>query len=267
MLPNCKQWGPMAESTTILASLDQFIEALKTEEEIGVGQTMATAQQSLATTKPAEIHGIGLLGHFGHSGRHTRTDNPPYPVYRNDRRPPDGNGSHDLLFSGGYSGKSGHSQGIRGFDSGHSGNGNGHSGHSCRDHQAQVGSDDIEIVHSSAVATSGPEVWRDLYQERAQERAAIREYDGGYSRSEAELLAWRELEWRWHMAHCQAAPDGVCAGCQQPLGSEDVILLVDRNRVHNRSGHVCLIEYRQRWRDVATKALISIGLRPPTGAV
>jgi hypothetical protein len=248
------------ETSTILASLDRFIENFKTEEETNIGHSVATAPQSVAPIKPAEIRGFGHLGHCGHSRRDTQAND---LSLHQDSRQTDFVEPHNLLFSSGYNGTSGESQGNCGFDRGHSGNGNGYSGHSFQDQEAQIGSDDLEIVHSAAIAASGPEVWHDLYQERA----AIREYDGGYTRSEAELLAWRELECRWHMAHCQPAAAGVCAGCHQPLGNEDVILLLDRNRVHNRDGHACLIRYGERWRDAAAKALIALGLWPPTGAV
>jgi hypothetical protein len=90
---------------------------------------------------------------------------------------------------------------------------------------------------------------------------------GGYPRSEAELLAWRELECRWHLAHCPPAAAGICAGCGQPLGGVAVVVMIDGNRVHDRAGHACLITYGERWRDAATRALIALGLQPPTGAV
>jgi hypothetical protein len=74
-----------------------------------------------------------------------------------------------------------------------------------------------------------------------RERAAIRHRDRGYPLSKAELLAWRELECRWHMAHCEAPAAGVCAGCRQPIGTEIVIVMIDGNRCHDRAGHACLI--------------------------
>jgi hypothetical protein len=50
--------------------------------------------------------------------------------------------------------------------------------------------------------------WRDLYEERA----AIREFDGGYPRAEAERLAWGELEDHWHRLHGGGRPCGNAPG-------------------------------------------------------
>jgi len=56
--------------------------------------------------------------------------------------------------------------------------------------------------------------WRDQYKERA----AVRQYNSGYPRAEAELLAWREVETRWQMAHGEQVPRHLCAGCRRPIG-------------------------------------------------
>jgi hypothetical protein len=247
----------VAESSKILASLDQFIENFRTEDEIAIGHTVATAEQRLATGNPAEIQDIGHFGHFGHSDQDTHANASPYQFRR--LRETDAMVSRKLLDSSGYNGQSGQSQENRGFDRGQSGNGIGHSGHSS----TKIGSNDLAIPRYTDPSGSGFDYWRDIYQERA----AIREHDGGYSRLEAELLAWRELECRWHMAHGEPAAAGVCAGCQQPIGTENVILLIDGNRCHDRAGHACLIRYGDRWRNAATAALIALGLQPPASAV
>jgi hypothetical protein len=220
---------------------------------------MTTAKQALAAGDPADILGIGQFCHFDHSGRGTHAVEPQRHFHRNDRQRPDIVGARRLSSSDGYSGKSGQSQENCGFDSGQSRYRIGHSGNSIRDHQSQLCPNDFEIPQSAKVPEPGLEFWRNMYEERA----AIREYNGGYLRSEAELLGWRELQCRWHMAHCQPAAAGVCAGCDQPIGNENVIVMLDGNRVHDRNGHACLIRYGQRWRDAATKALIALGLRPP----
>jgi hypothetical protein len=41
------------------------------------------------------------------------------------------------------------------------------------------------------------------------------------------------------MAHCEPGAAGVCAGCQQPIGTENVIVMVDGNRCHDGAG-ACL---------------------------
>ena len=130
---------------------------------------------------------------------------------------------------------------------------------SFRDDRSQVGFDEFDIPTSRDNAEIQLEFWCWMYRERA----VIRQRDRGYPFSKAELLAWRELECRWHMAHCEPAAAGVCAGCQQPIGGEGIILLIDGNRVHDRNGHGCLIQYGGRWRNAAAAALIAIGLQPP----
>jgi hypothetical protein len=103
------------------------------------------------------------------------------------------------------------------------------------------------------------EYWTNVYEERA----ATREHDGGYARSGAERLAWREVEWRWHMAHCKPTAPGICAGCRQPFSGRPLISLIDGNVVHERRDHACLIRFGEYWRGVARASLIALGLSPP----
>jgi len=98
------------------------------------------------------------------------------------------------------------------------------------------------------------------------ERAAIRQYEGGYSRAEAELLAWRELENRWNLAHGERVLRELCAGCRRPIGTEAALDLIDGNRVHDPEDNDCLIRHGERWRATAARALIAMGLQPPAGA-
>src|SRR5262249_48129218 len=98
--------------------------------------------------------------------------------------------------------------------------------------------------------------WLDLYEERA----AIRQYDGRYTRAEAEVLAWGETENRWHLKHGERVPR------DRPIGSADVLDLIDGNRGHITASHDCLMRHGSRWRANATRALLALGLRPPTSA-
>jgi hypothetical protein len=118
---------------------------------------------------------------------------------------------------------------------------------------------------ASAKAESGidPAYWRDLFEERA----AIRQFDGGYSRPEAERLGWGELQNRWHMTHGERVPRDLCAGCRRPIGGADALDLIDGNRVHDAAGHDCLIRWGEHWRGAATHALAAMGLPPPAGGV
>jgi hypothetical protein len=97
-----------------------------------------------------------------------------------------------------------------------------------------------------------------------EERAAIRQFDGGYTREEAARLAWGEAQDRWHRAHGERTPRDLCAGCRRPIGSAEILDLSDGNRVH--FGDVdCLIRHGQRWRRAAGKGLIDLGLKSPKG--
>jgi hypothetical protein len=98
----------------------------------------------------------------------------------------------------------------------------------------------------------------DLYEERA----AIRECDGHYSRAEAESLAWGEVLNRWHMRHGARVPRDLCAGCRGPIGSAKALDMIDGNRVHLGDPD-CLVRHGERWREAATRALLALGLRSP----
>jgi hypothetical protein len=101
--------------------------------------------------------------------------------------------------------------------------------------------------------------WGDLFKERA----AIRQFDGARNRAEAERLAWNELQNRWHMEHGERVPPDLCAGCRRPIGDAEALDLIDRCRVHFKNSD-CLIRHGERWRVAATRALLALGLRPPS---
>jgi len=103
------------------------------------------------------------------------------------------------------------------------------------------------------------ERWRDEFEERA----AIRECDGHYTRAEAERLVWGELENRWHKEHGERFPPDTCAGCRRPIGQHRALDVADGNRVHDTDDHACLIKFGKCWRGRAQQALIEMGLKPP----
>jgi hypothetical protein len=144
------------------------------------------------------------------------------------------------------------------------GNVDGHSGKSFSDQQFASHRTDTgdqpgrEIGTPPTASRLDPTIWSDLYEERA----AHRQFDGGYPRIEAELLAWRDIEWRWHLAHRERASAEVCAGCGQLILPDETLDLIDGARVHMK-GYRCRIAYEQRWRSAATNALIALGLQPP----
>ena len=68
----------------------------------------------------------------------------------------------------------------------------------------------------------------------------------------------------WRMAN--RLPQVFVLAARQPIGAENVILLIDGNRCHDRAGHACLIRYGTRWRNAAAAALTALGLQPPASA-
>lgn len=103
--------------------------------------------------------------------------------------------------------------------------------------------------------------WRREYRVRTLHRLVTARTLG-----EAEVLAWGDLQNRWHRSHGKRVPSGQCAGCDQPIGGLPSFDLGDGNRVHlERLG--CLIRYGDRWRSAATRALLEFGLKLPDNAI
>jgi hypothetical protein len=157
-----------------------------------------------------------------------------------------------VLSVDGYSGKSGNNVLNQGLAGGHRDNAGGHSGNPPSNQGLASDSDNCG---------SDPAGWRDHHEERSRHR----ELGGRRSRAKAELLAWHELEWRWHKQHGEQLPPGICGGCRKPIGTAETILLIDGNRLHGGEGHECLTAYGQRWRREATAGLQALGLEPPPG--
>jgi hypothetical protein len=89
---------------------------------------------------------------------------------------------------------------------------------------------------------------------------------GGRAFADAQRLAFNQLEVEWHRehrGHRGHVPRSHCAGCGQPIGSRAAFDLGDGNRTH-LDRLQCLILYGDRWRDEAKRALIAMGLRPPS---
>jgi hypothetical protein len=164
----------------------------------------------------------------------------------------------------GYSGKSGKTFSNQEVVGSHRGTADGHNGKSPSDQQFGSGLKGTRDQAGSEPSTPAnafrldPTFWSDLYEERA----AHRQFDATYPRVEAELLAWREIEWRWHLAHRERASAGVCAGCDQVIRADEALDLIDGARVHIKDCS-CGIVYEQRWRSAATNALTALGLQPP----
>jgi hypothetical protein len=99
-----------------------------------------------------------------------------------------------------------------------------------------------------------PAWWRD----QLEERAAIRQFDGGFSRAEAERLAWEDLQHCRHRLCGERISPDLCAGCRQPIDPARALTLDDGCAVHLG----CVTRYGRRWREAAAAALAALGLRP-----
>jgi hypothetical protein len=256
----------MTDTSAILASLDRFIERFARHDELISDHRMATQYQPVAIMKPLTNRGNNHSGHSGHPKQETLAgaDRERCDAYPTPAENPDAGLARKVLSVDGYGGKSGKSVSNQELACSHWENADGHSGKSPSDQQLasrlkgtrdQAGS---EPSSPANVSWLDPTIWSDLYEERA----AHRQFDGDYTRVEAELLAWREIEWRWHLAHRERASAGVCAGCGQLIRADEALDLIDGARVHMK-GYRCRTSYEQRWRSAATTALIALGLQPP----
>jgi hypothetical protein len=254
----------MVERSAIVNALDRFIERFKINGETDNGHKLATRNNAVVTGSPAENQGFGHCGHFGHrKSDYCENDHDDPPAQHEAGV----TAAQEVSFRDGQNGHNGQSQVNRGFGCGHSGNLNGDTGHSQLDHPSKVSRNpatDWERSGILSVDVAGweAEYWNDIYHERA----AMREYDGRYTRDEAEVLAWGEIENRWHLKYGERVPRDLCAGCRRPIGGTDVLDLIDGNRVHITASQDCLMRHGNRWRRNATRALLALGLRPPKSA-
>jgi hypothetical protein len=226
----------VTDSLAILTSLDQFIERFASQNRLMAGHKLASQESSVANPNALIDHTIGHSGHFGHvkeeealAGADDGNRN-SRPCPAGD---PDGGLARRIISGDGQSGQSGQSLKNHGLVSGHPGN---------------------------ACGQSGQSRWRALYEERSLHHEL-----GGRSLAKAQLLAWRDLEWRWHKEYGERLQRGICGGCRKPIGTAAVIPLIDGNHVHRGEQHECLIAYGHRWRSAANAALLILGLKPPQG--
>jgi hypothetical protein len=256
----------VTDTSAILASLDRFIERLARHGEVMIGHRVATQYQPMGIAKPLINQGNNHSRHSGHPKQetfaetdHERCNSTPSPAEDSSAGL-----TRRVSSVGGYNGKSGKSPQNQSPTGSRRENANGHSGKSPSDQQVASDPKDTDDQGGTQLPTLAdasrldPTIWSDLYQERA----AHRQFEGDYPRVEAELLAWREIEWRWHFAHREQVPAEVCAGCGQLIGADEALDLIDGARIHMKE-HRCRIAYEQRWRRAASSALVTLGLQPP----
>jgi hypothetical protein len=118
------------------------------------------------------------------------------------------------------------------------------------------------VQHSTAASSSDRAIIPTLAADwRARHREALARWGALHPAEEAAGLAWGELLSRWHIQHGERAPDWQCAGCRQPIGGLEGLVLGDGNRVHLG----CSLRFGERWRSDAAAGLRAIGLVPPAG--
>jgi hypothetical protein len=253
----------MTDTSAILASLDRFIERFARDDELMSGHRVATQCQPVAIAKPLISRDNNHSSHSGHAKQETlgadreRCDSSSAETSGSDL-------ARKVLSDDGYSGKSGKSILNQELAGSHRENADGHSGKSPSNQQLASGLKGTgdqagpELATPPDASRSDPTIWSDLYEERA----AHRQFEGGYPHVEAELFAWQEIEWRWHLAHRERVPAQVCAGCGQLIRADEALDLIDGAHVHMK-GYRCRKAYEQRWRRAATDALTELGLQPP----
>ena len=121
---------------------------------------------------------------------------------------------------------------------------------------ATVESERPEVAASDVRAVGDATDWRAFFAERV----AIRQYEAGYPRSQAERLAWGDTINAWHMACGERAPAWRCAGCCKPISGAEALTLPDGTRVHF-AGLDCLTRYGAKWRAAASRVLVAMGLK------
>jgi hypothetical protein len=256
----------MTDASAILASLDRFIERFSHDAKLRNDHRVVTQAGPVVTVNPLTCQATNHSYHSGHPKQETfaGVDHKPCDSHPSLTEISGARLARQVLSLDGYSGKNGKSVSYQQLAGSHRENADGHSGSSFSDPQLASGLTGTcdqaghELGMPPNASRLDPTIWSDLYEERA----AYRQFDGGYPRVEAELFAWREMEWRWHFAHREKVPAEVCAGCGQLIGEDKALDLIDGARVHIK-GHRCRIAYEQRWRRAASNALVALGLPPP----
>jgi hypothetical protein len=218
----------MTDASAILASLDRFIERFSNDSKLRNSHRVAVQDGPVVTVNQLINRDIN---HSYHSGQpkqetfaetdHERCNSPPFPAEDSCVGL-----AHKVSSVGGCDGKSGNFPQNQSLTGSHLENTNGHSGKSFFKSTGCARSEGHRRSRRTPAFDACrcfPTIWSNLYEERV----AHRQFDGGYPRVDAELLAWREIEWRWHLARRAPAPAEVCAGCGQLIRAGEALDLID----------------------------------------
>jgi hypothetical protein len=117
---------------------------------------------------------------------------------------------------------------------------------------------------------ASPSAWNhDDWQAHYEERTAIREYDGGFSSIEAQLLAYDDTVQHWLCLHPPPVhARQTCVHCGQPEGPTNALLSLLASGQHGSVHEQCWELWSGRRRAQAEEVLRRCGIdptsRPPT---
>jgi hypothetical protein len=128
-----------------------------------------------------------------------------------------------------------------------------------------AGSEQIEqIEHGREETGNRATGWRERYDKwLAFERRMARRREPHASAAQVERMAWNAVAGEWHRQNGERAPEGICAGCCQPLAGVDVLLLPHGEHAHADADYACIAAYGRRWRWAAAVALAQYGIPAP----
>jgi hypothetical protein len=244
----------MNDASSIFASLDRFIQRFADQAEWTGDHQAATKKGPTVMTNSLKNNAGDHSGRSGHPKQETITlaDR----EQSNSLTVNSGGGlARKVLYGGGHNGQSGKSILNQELAGDHYKNDGGQSGNSNSNQELASQIDGADAFGSDLAW------WRDHYKERSRHR----QLGGRRSRGEAQLLAWHELQWRWHKQNGERVPRDICAGCRKPIATTEAISLLDGSRVHSGEGYECLTAYGRLWRAAAAAGLRAFGLDPPAG--
>jgi hypothetical protein len=123
-------------------------------------------------------------------------------------------------------------------------------------------------VAASAAESGRPKPWDAAdYKALFDERAAILEFDGGLTRSEAEKKAIEHCVTEWQNRHPLSSPAGHCAWCRNPASTGAAVVPFGVGERHAWLHPYCWPAWYRLRRADALAALRSFGIPVPVAAL